>query len=83
MSKRTDTPQGNNGCIWSRYRRKIKGIGGRDGGGKQMKLRATFATVTDMERGAKPAPPGMLPQLRVQIPRTKRQRYHLGSPRLG
>lgn len=81
MSKRTDAPQGNNGSIWSRYRRKQKGVGGRDGGGKQMKVRSTFATVTDMERGAKPPPPGMLPQMRCPIPRTRREKYLLGAPK--
>ncbi len=77
MSK-ASSPQGRNGSIYTR--RRVKRRGNRDGGGKQMKRRSVFATVTDMMYGGSPQP-GTLPQLRVPVPRTKREKYMLGSPK--
>lgn len=76
MANKPTTKQGS-GSIYTK--RQQKRLNRRDGGGKQMKKRATYATVTDMTFGRKPAPAGCLPQLVVPIPRTKREKYS-GSP---
>ena len=69
--------QGITGSIWSKYRQKKRHS--RDGGGKQMRRRSVFATVTDMSGGV-PQGPGLLPQTKVPVPRTRREKYLLGVP---
>lgn len=76
MAKKDIGPQGPGGSIYTKRQQKRKNNGG---GGKQMKIRSTFATVTDTKHGAQ-ALPGMLPQVRCPIPRTRREKYLLGSP---
>jgi hypothetical protein len=78
MASQGKGQQGIGGSIYTK--RQQKKMNRRDGGGKQMKRRATYATVTDMEFGRKPAPAGCLPQFAVPLPRTKREKYRLGSP---
>jgi hypothetical protein len=76
MADNKNAPQGPGGSLFTRKQQKRKGS---NGGGKQMKIRATYATVTDLRFGIAPQP-GMLPQVRVPIPRTRREKYLLGSP---
>lgn len=70
---------GATGWIWSKYRRKLKGIGGRDGGGKNMKRRKTYGSVRS-ERGVI-AKGCNIPEIKCQIPRTRREKYLLGEPK--
>ncbi len=72
--------QGRNGSIWSRYRRKRKNIGGKDGGGKQMKRRRTYATVASPD-GPTPNAGLNIREVKCAIPRTRREKYLLGAPK--
>lgn len=80
MANKAQAMQGIGGSIWSRYRRKLKGIGGRDGGGKQMKRRATYATVASPD-GPTPVAGLTIKEVRCAIPRTRREKYLLGAPK--
>ncbi len=63
------------GSIYTKAQLRMKT---RDGGGKRLKKRSVFGSVTDMVHG--PAPkPGLLPQVKVPAPATKREKYS-GSP---
>lgn len=77
MASQGKQMQGLTGSIYTR--RKQKQGAHKDGGGKQMKRRAVFGSVTDLAHGRQ-AQPGCLPQLTVPCPATKREKYHLGSP---
>lgn len=63
------------------HRRAQKRNASKDGGGKQLKRRGVFATVTDYERGRiKVKGQEDFPQSAVPIPATKREKYS-GPPR--
>jgi hypothetical protein len=81
QSKKAQAAQGpHGGSVWTRYRQKKKGIGGKDGGGKQMKRRSTYATVASPH--GPPAKAGLsIREIRCPIPRTRREKYLLGPPK--
>lgn len=80
MAKKAQAAQGpHGGSIWTRYRQKRKGIGGKDGGGKQMKRRGVYATVASPD-GPMPEAGLTLREIRCPIPRTRREKYLLGAP---
>ena len=66
-----------NRSIYTKYQSQTRNS--RDGGGKQLKRRKVFATVTDMQHGIHAKGAGLLPQVRVPVPATKREKYS-GSP---
>lgn len=77
MSK-SQTMQGTGGSVYTRYQRKKHGIGSRDGGGKQMKRRSTYATVAS-PNGPQPGAGLNIREVRCPIPRTRREKYLLGA----
>lgn len=79
-SQGTSRQGGHGGWIYSAYRRKLKGIGPKDGGGKQMKRRAVYATVAS-PLGPQPAAGLTLREIRCPVPRTRREKYLLGAPK--
>lgn len=67
-----------NQCKRTKYRRKLLGLGARDGGGKQMKRRGTYATVASLS-GPQPPVGCSIREIKCPIPRTKREKYLLGN----
>ncbi len=76
---KSNGPQGpHGGHVRTKYRRKTLGIGSRDGGGKQMKRRATYATVAS-PNGPQPTVGNTIREIKCPIPRTRKEKYLLGN----